>query len=967
MTDHELVGREPELAELDRFLQRSTQGSHALQIEGSPGMGKTALWHAALAAARRRSWLVVTARPVEIETKLAFAGLTDLLEPVLDDVLPALPGPQRRAFEVALLIAPSRAQPDQRTVAAAFLNALRTLAEDRHVLVAIDDLQWLDSSSQQVVGFAARRLGSEPVGFIATRRVVDGESQSAGLLHERLMRLSLGPLSLTAIGRLIEADLGQALPRPVLRRIHEVSEGNPFFALEQARAIRQSGLHLGSGQMPVPPTLRSLVQDRLAKVPDAERETLLAVAALAAPTRELLVSLVGAGESAWPPLIHAFESGIVEVADGQVRFTHPLLGSVLYADTPVPVRHDLHRRLAELVHDPEESARHLALSVDEPSEDVASRLEAAAAFAEARGAPSSAGELLELAAGLTPTESPLLLSRRLIAAAGSLGTAGDTARSLALCRRALEIGPPGSQRALALINLGRTTGLYGNAREAAVLFAKALQEQCDDAGILVSLESELAWNDHMLGDLESAERHAQNAVLLAEELPEDFELAGTLADLGLIQMLRRRSGYRLTLNRALGLAAREGMDEGTRAFWWRTEWQNAMAVAWAGDLEPARRTLEGLHRRATERGDELAMPHLVSWLSRIAFLMGDWPVAAQYAEEGCELAVSAPHERVYALMPRAAVWAHLGHLEAARRITEEGLSLVDQTGMKTARLEHDAIRGALELSVGDVDAAHRFLAPLPALMEAHGFLEPVVFRFDADLIEVLVARGETHEAAARLLELEGCADRFPRSWAAGASARCRALLADDAAEASAHYEAALAHHDLNRERFERARTLLLYGVALRRAKHRREARNALENAKLGFEELGAALWAERARGELARISGPAPRSGGLTETERRIADLATSARSNKQIAAQLHITVRTVESNLTRIYRKLGVASRAELAQQLSQRSVPTAVRGNTGATDPAEIGRQPHPANGPGALQSPGRPSSAEIGSGSP
>jgi DNA-binding CsgD family transcriptional regulator len=218
-----------------------------------------------------------------------------------------------------------------------------------------------------------------------------------------------------------------------------------------------------------------------------------------------------------------------------------------------------------------------------------------------------------------------------------------------------------------------------------------------------------------------------------------------------------------------------------------------------------------------------------------------------------------------------------------------------------------------------VDAAHRFLAPLPALMEAQGFLEPVVFRFHADLIEVLVARGETHEAAARLVELERCAERFPRSWAVGASARCRALLADDFVEAFTHYEAALARHDLNGERFERARTLLLYGVALRRAKRRRESRDALGEAKLGFEALGAALWAERAQGELTRISGPAPRSGGLTETERRIADLVTSGRSNKQIAAALHITVRTVESNLTRIYRKLGVASRGQLTQLVRQ------------------------------------------------
>ena len=181
MVDQELVGREAELAELDRFLQRCADGSHALQIEGPAGMGKTALWLEGVGAARRRSTLVLTARPVEIETKLSFAGLNDLLEPVVDDVLPELPGPQRRAFEVALLIAPAREQPDPRGVAAAFLSALRALARDRQVLVAIDDLQWLDSSSLQVIGFAARRLGPEPVGFLFTRRPDERDSPAPEL------------------------------------------------------------------------------------------------------------------------------------------------------------------------------------------------------------------------------------------------------------------------------------------------------------------------------------------------------------------------------------------------------------------------------------------------------------------------------------------------------------------------------------------------------------------------------------------------------------------------------------------------------------------------------------------------------------------------------------------------------------------------------------------------------------------
>src|SRR5262245_50064288 len=281
MADRALVGRETELVEVERFLQRCAGGSYALQIDGTAGVGKTALWLEGLATARRRSCVVLTARPVEIETKLSFAGLADRLEPVLDDVLPELPDPQRRAFEVALLIAPARARPDQRGVAAAFLSALRTLAHDRQVLVAIDDLQWLDSSSSQVAAFAARRLGPEPVGFLFTRRVSESDLLAPGfdlgLPPERLDRIPLDPLDLAAVSRLIEADLGKPLSRPLLRRIYEVTGGNPFFALEQARALRESGIHLGSGQeLPVPPTLRSLVQDRLARIPAAEREVLLA-------------------------------------------------------------------------------------------------------------------------------------------------------------------------------------------------------------------------------------------------------------------------------------------------------------------------------------------------------------------------------------------------------------------------------------------------------------------------------------------------------------------------------------------------------------------------------------------------------------------------------------------------------------------------------------------------------------------
>ena len=437
--------------------------------------------------------------------------------------------------------------------------------------------------------------------------------------------------------------------------------------------------------------------------------------------------------------------------------------------------------------DPEESARHLALAVDGPSAEVASRLEAAARFATARGAPSSAGELLELAIGLTQPDDRATLCERNLEAARCWGAAGDTARSVALCKRAVELARPGSDRVEALTNLGRATAHSGDCSAAAALFAEALAEPCDDTRVQVSLEKELVWNDHMLGDLRSAEQHAHNAVALAEALGERTVLVEVVADLALIQMLRRRAEYRETMDRALTLEREERRSrpaavDASLGYWWMAEWQNAMALAWAGELDAARVSLEALQQGAVERGDEQAVPYLVTWLSRVAFLKDDWPTAARLAEEGCEASVSAPAERAYALVPRGVITAHLGDVKAAREATDEGLRLAEQVGMVSARIEHEGIRGGLELSLGDLDGAYRFLAPLPGRLDRHGFAEPAIFRFHPDLIETLVGRGEITEAKEQLAELEAIAERFPRSWAVGAAARCRGLLAAEAGE-----------------------------------------------------------------------------------------------------------------------------------------------------------------------------------------
>jgi AAA ATPase domain len=364
-----LVGREFELARVDAFLaELPSRAPRALLIEGEPGVGKTALWLQGLSSARAQGFRALVARPVEVETALSFAALVDLLEPVLEEVLPRLPEPQRRALEIALLLRPADAAPDRRALATAVLNALRVVSEACPLIVAVDDVQWLDSSSHAVLAFAARRLAVKRVGFMLTHRT-DGAGITLELeaaLGERLERLTPAPLSMGALNRLLQMHFGRTFSRPLVRRLREVSGGNPFFTLELAQALEQQGATRDSiRELPLPATLREVVHDRLASLPVAERRLLVAVAALAHPSLDLLGAAFGRTIDA-SALKRSFAAHVVELEAERIQFAHPLLGSVVYADASSESRRRVHRRLAEAVSDPEESAQHLALATERP-------------------------------------------------------------------------------------------------------------------------------------------------------------------------------------------------------------------------------------------------------------------------------------------------------------------------------------------------------------------------------------------------------------------------------------------------------------------------------------------------------------------------------------------------------------------------------------------------------------------------
>jgi DNA-binding CsgD family transcriptional regulator len=313
----------------------------------------------------------------------------------------------------------------------------------------------------------------------------------------------------------------------------------------------------------------------------------------------------------------------------------------------------------------------------------------------------------------------------------------------------------------------------------------------------------------------------------------------------------------------------------------------------------------------------------MSQLARTECLAGNWEQAARYAEESHETMAQTgqEEERPYILAIGAFVSAHLGLVEATRSATDEGLPLALRLGVLPAYFDLLAIRGFLELSLGSAAEAHRFLGPLPQAVREAGFGEPALFRFHGDAIETLLALGQTEEATALLAELEEQGRALQRVWALAIASRCRALLSAARGEIERAYDQldrALRLHDQLGEPFERARTLLVLGTIQRRGRKKRPARESLEQALAVFDELGAVLWSEKARAELARIGGRAPASGALTPTEERVAALVAAGGTYREVADALFISPKTVQWNLSKIYRKLGIRSRGELAAKLA-------------------------------------------------
>src|SRR5262245_32853241 len=844
-----VVGRERELDSVERFLDAVAEHPAGLHLEGEAGIGKTTLWKRVVTGARTRSYHVLVSRPVDSETQLAFAALGDLLEDVPTDAMSGLPEPQRRALEVALLRREAEGPaPLPRAVALGLLGVVRSLTESGPVLLAVDDVQWLDSPSANALEFVARRLREGPIGLLVARRLEAGNVPAPtepALPDDLFERVAVGPLDLDTLDRLLRDRADVQLNRPTLVELHAASGGNPFFALEIARSIVELERPWTPGApLPVPDNLRALVAERLSGLSSPARDVALVVAVLPRATVDLVRAAAGTSVTE-AALDEAVDAGVLEVDGERVRFSHPLLASVLYAGATGAERRRLHARLATVLDDPEERAGHLALSAAGPDAQLAAELDEAAGRARSRGAPDAAATLWEQARRFTPSNLAVEARRRGIEAAECHFAAGETERARTLLEEIVDASPPGSDRARALNRLAWVRTFREGFSVGAELFEAALAEVGDDLRLRIETERGLAWSAHEAGNVALGEERAHHALELAEQLGEPGVLASALADVAFHETCRGRGIPFSTIERALALESQVGW----RPILGNPSWTHGMLLEWAGQLDDSRAVFETLRRNALAHGDEHSVSYIAFHLARVECMAGNWQGAARHADEAYE-AVSQTGENEqlpYVLTSRALINANLGRVEQAREDTDRGIQLALDIGVISAHFELLAVRGFLELSLGDPAEAHRFLGPLPQAVREAGFGEPL-FRFHGDAIETLLALGHIEEAAALLDELEEMGTRLQRAWALTVASRCRALLSAATGEierAETELEHALELHDRLGEPFDRARTLLVRGTIQRRARKKRPARESLEQALAEFDRLGATLWSEK--------------------------------------------------------------------------------------------------------------------------
>jgi DNA-binding CsgD family transcriptional regulator len=902
--------------QVGELLAQLVGGPAGLVFEGVAGIGKTTAWADARRLAEAQGVRVLSARGAAAEAKLAFAALADLLAGVEPADFAALPALQQVALNRVLLRADDGPPTDQRVVAAAWLSLLEHLGSRSPVLVALDDLQWLDAPSRTVIAFAIRRLKG-PVGVLGTLRTGDPDGADSSWLQLPhpvvIARASLTPMSLGALHAMIRDRLDRTLPRPLITQIHQISGGNPFFALELARTVDDPSVHR---DVAMPGSLTSVVAHHLGAL-DAERaHVLLAAACTVDPTAAHLALVTEIGIQQMIDLLEDVETrGIVTFDGNRVRFAHPLLAHGMYTQATAAQRRAMHRRLAAVTDQPELRARHLALAAVGADDEALQALDAAADTAAARGSHSGAAELIDLAINLGG-DTPV---RRLRAAefhfrAGALDTADERLGSI------VDTIPAGILRAVALLLRGAIFGYRDGLVRAIDVLSAGIAEAGDIPALRLQGLLLLSLAVGLTGDLKTSLEHARAALADAEALGDAGLRSQALTLTTQVGFIYGLGTDMAALHTAMELEDPAGAAPATL----QASAIEALHRAWIGDLHDARTKMIAVKRRCDQRGSDVDVVWASEHLVMIDVWLGRYDDATRTADDMRGLAdqIGGHLTTITALTCQATVAAHAGRTEDTRLLVRAATEAANDSGLAFYTLSPTAALAFLEISLGDHEAALTTLRPVLDTFDPKHGTEIMVGSHLPDAIEALIATGQIDEAQQLVMALEDNGTRLDRPWMLGAGARGRAqILAarGDLDAAEEHALLAVDHHMKVPMPFEMARTQLLLGQIQHRRRRRVAASSSLTAALRTFEKLGSPLWAARADAQLQRLSSNSPAGKtSLTAAEQSVAKHAAAGLSNREIAAELFLSTKTVEMRLSTVYRKLGIRSRSQLFARLT-------------------------------------------------
>lgn len=882
-----VFGREEVLAACRRHLA----ADGGVLLSGPAGIGKSTLVNALSSATDE---VVLSASPVASEARLPYVALFDLFGGFLAAADQLLPKHLATTLRAALLH-------DQPTLDAgahqlglriAVVELLRAIAAERPVLLTVDDAQWLDGPSAEVLAFAVRRLSGTSVRTLVAERVADhAEPRLAGLCRAPVLDVSLGGLPETDLAALLRGRLGLRLHSSAMSRVTAACGGNPLYALELGRAlIRRDGTPQPDDPLPVPRRLRDLLADRLAALTPDLRPMLLTLAAGGpAPQGPQAATAVAAGVLARGP-------------DGKLGFSHPLLSELVYADATGPQRRAAHAQIADLADDPVRQAWHRALASSEPDAHVAAALDKAAETARRRGAPGMAAELSRLAADRTPSD-PAGAARRLLDAAHSDYAAGLFTETRADCERALpDADAEGRVRARLLL-----VDLDPDGDSAHGLLDEAARDARGHPHLAARVHLYRADVAMRAGDLPGCLTGLAQAEALAGGEPE--LLMQIFSIRGPIEL--RTDGPRAMRTLQHGARVAEGRPLTEASVYVRAHL--AAAQLRQGSVSDAVRGLETLRCEVERAGRLHELGDVLHVLTAAYERAGQCRLAFATGRAGARLREDLEPSPGRAFLLRGMAELNGGTAAAAADALEAATGALETAHMTESLAYAVGLLGRARYLLGDVDAAATLYGRSRTLLDGIGYRDPALILLDGDLVEALARTGAAEQAGHVLADARARARRPDRAVIQLGLDRAEAVL--KSVTGTPRTAAAFLREALGRDAghpypLEVARGWLTLGVIETQARRHAAARKAYSEAARRFAALGCAPWrryTDSALAGLDRLDQPA------TDVEQRIFDLVCAGATNRQIANELHLSVKTVEAHLTRMYRRRGVRNRAGL------------------------------------------------------